>query len=80
MKKVDFLETTESGQQVIATITVENGQVRTLSGSNHLAESLRLAGGVTTNGRNNIQPADAGFLEALHIAFSGSMLRATKPY
>ena len=80
MKQVDFLITTDTGQDVAATVAVEDGKLRVLSGDRVLVTRLRIRSGVYMGGDKTIMPKDPGFLDALHVAFSGSRLRATEPY
>jgi len=80
MKQVDFLEITDTGQDIVATVAVEEGKLRVLSGDRLMVTRLRLRSGVYMGGGKTILPKDPEFLDALHIAFSGSRLRATEPY
>jgi hypothetical protein len=82
-KHVDFLSTLDGGsQEVVLTITVNDGQVVPVGDSGrpvNVAEMVDLVQRLP--GYEGVTPADGDkFLAALHMAYSGSRFRATKPY
>jgi len=81
-KYVDFLDRTlRDARGRLLTVTVEDGQLVIVRGGGRLAERLGLARGVRLADGEVMQPEDGdAFLEALHHAFRGAVLRATEPY
>jgi hypothetical protein len=82
-KCVDFLSTMDdSSQEVYLIVTAENGRLAAVRGSlppDYAAEMADLV--LRLPGYENVTPADGDkFLEALHLAYSGSRVRATEPY
>ena len=83
MKRVDFLETIDGGgQRVVLTVTVANGQLAVLRGRRRLANVAEMVDLVSRlPGYRGVAPKDGDrFLEGLHLAYSGSRWRATRPY
>ena len=79
MKKVDILQTTNTGQVLLATITVEDGKVVVLSGNEHAMKVLGIIDGpiIGRMGKKFFPKDGIKFLRAMKWAFSGSVIRAS---
>jgi len=82
-KRVDFFETIDGGgQHVVLTVEVRGGQLAVVAGDRrgfNAAEAVDLIQRIP--GYQGVTPKDGDrFLEALHLAYSGSRWRATRPY
>lgn len=82
-KRVDFLETIDGGgQRVVLTVTIVNGQLAVVAGDRRLANAAEMIDLVRRlPGYEDVTLENGDrFLEALHLAYSGSRIRATRPY
>ena len=80
MKVVDIIMSDKTETANVATVTVTAGKLVVLDGDERLIGDLGMFSGVIDRKGKRIMPKDPGFLDALHVAFSDSRLRATKPY
>lgn len=81
-KQVDFLETTLSGQKVFLTVAIQGGRLVAVAGelkprfAAEMEDMVRLLPKY-----KDVTPTDGDrFLEALRFAYSGSIVRASRPY
>lgn len=79
MKRVEFWETTDDGQQVAFTVALSSGKLVVLGKGKALADSLGVPDQPQIGeGGEVVEPSDPEkYLEALRFAYSGSRLRAT---